>query len=117
MRNLGRWVFYTVGIPNLISFVLVTGLGVLLAGVFPRNKRGALLTVVDFSSGLASVFAGIGLCRLFGFQPTMLLPMISGIWLAIHFAAKGRLHEFFLASSGIIVGWAAYNWFPLGSAV
>jgi hypothetical protein len=117
MRVLARWVFYTIGIPNLISFVLATGLGVVLAGVMPRNKRGALLAVVDFSSGLASVFAGIALLRLFGFEPSMLLPMISGIWLAIHFAPKGRLHEFFLASLGIVVGWGAYNWIPLSQAV
>ena len=45
-----RWAFYTIGIPNLISFVLATGLGVLLSGFMPASWRGLLLAVVDYLS-------------------------------------------------------------------
>ena len=109
MRMLIRWAFYTIGIPNLISFVFATGLGVVLSGFIPDSKRGTLLALVDFSSGFLSVFAGVMLARLFGFEPTMLLPMVSGLWLAIHFSPKNRMSEFFLASFGVVVGWLLYN--------
>ena len=116
MRMLIRWAFYTIGIPNLISFVLATGLGVLLSGVIPPSRRGALLALVDFGSGVFSVFAGVLLSRLFGFEPSMLLPMISGLWLAIHFSTKNRMPEFFLGSLGIVAGWFLYNWSVAGAA-
>lgn len=116
MRMLIRWAFYTIGIPNLISFVFATGLGVLLSGFVPPNKRGALLALVDFSSGLASVFAGIILARFFGFEPNILLPMVSGLWLAIHFSPRNKMSEFYLATLGIAVGWWLYNWFVLPNA-
>src|SRR6266850_5502822 len=111
MRMLVRWAFYTIGIPNLIGFVLVTGLGVILAGIIPPSRRGALLALVDFSSGVFSVFAGIFLSRMLGFQPSVFLPMLSGLWLAIHFSSKNRIPESFLASFGVVVGWFIYNWF------
>ena len=113
MRMLVRWAFYTIGIPNLISFVLVTGLGVALSAVIPPNKRGALLALVDFSSGVFSVFAGVFLSRLLGFEPSMFLPMLSGLWLAIHFSPRNKMTEFFLASFGVVAGWFLYNRFAL----
>jgi len=116
MRMLVRWAFYTVGIPNLISFVFATGLGVLLSGFMPASWRSALLAVVDFSSGLVSVFAGVFLARLFGFEPSTLLPMVSGLWLALHFSPKNKMPEFYLATAGVGVGWWAYLWFVLPNA-
>src|SRR5690242_16667031 len=113
MRMLVRWAFYTIGIPNLISFVLATGLGVLLSGFMPASWRGLLLAVVDFASGVASVFAGVFLARLFGFEPSILLPMISGLWLAIHFSPKNKMPEFYLATIGVAVGGWVYLWFVL----
>ena len=113
MRMLVRWAFYTIGIPNLISFVFATGLGVLLSGFMPSSWRGILLAVVDFASGLASVFAGVFLARLLGFEPSILLPMVSGLWLAIHFSPKNKMSEFYLATLGVGVGWWLYIWFVL----
>src|SRR5947209_5955127 len=101
MRMLIRWAFYTIGLPNLISFVFATGLGVLLSGVIPPSKRSTLLALVDFSSGLTSVFAGIILARLAGFEPNIMLPMVSGVWLAIHFSPKNKMSEFYLATAGV----------------
>jgi hypothetical protein len=111
-----RWAFYTIGIPNLISFVIATGLGVVLSGFVPPSWRGALLAVVDFFSGLASVFAGVFLARLFGFEPSLLLPMISGLWLAIHFSPKNKMSQFYLATVGVGAGWWVYTWFVLPNA-
>jgi len=79
--------------------------------VIPPSRRGALLALVDFGSGLFSVFGGVLLSRLCGFEPSMFLPMISGAWLAIHFSSKNRMPEFFLSSVGIVVGWFLYTWF------
>lgn len=111
-----RWAFFTVGIPNLISFVFATGLGVLLSGFMPASWRSVVLAVVDFFSGLASVFAGIFLARLFGFEPSFVLPMISGLWLAMHFSPKNKMPEFFLATTGVGAGWWLYTWFVLPNA-
>ena len=55
------------------------------------------------------------LARVFGFEPTMLLPMVSGLWLAIHFSPKNRMSEFFLASFGVVVAWLLYNELTLRS--
>ena len=116
MRMLFRWAFYTIGIPNLISFVFATGFGVVLSGFIPERKRSTLLALVDFCSGVGSVFAGVMLARLAGFEPNVMLPMVSAVWLAIHFSPKNRMSEFYLATCGVAAGWWLYSWFILPNA-
>jgi len=66
MRMLVRGRSIPIGIPNLIGFVLVTGLGAVLAGIIPAQPTRRIGSPRGLLSGLYSVFAGIFLSRMFG---------------------------------------------------
>jgi hypothetical protein len=111
MTFLVRFGFLMLGLPNLISFVIVAAIGTLLLCIHPRLNKKLLLASVDFLSGFAAVFAGVFLGYCLELKPTAWLPMVAAVWFAIHFARFGRFGEFMRASIGTVAGWWAYTTF------
>lgn len=108
MKSAVRCGFLLIGVPNLAGFLIATGIGVLLSGLFRAGRSTLILGMLDLVSGIAGVFAGIILTRWIGLQPAMWLPMIACVWFAIHFGLSGAMLQFVLSSGGVMVGWLAY---------
>jgi hypothetical protein len=112
MKNLRRYGFIAVGLPNLIGFALVAVVCPIVAGRMVRNNDAAVFAVADVLCGLITVFAGVLLTSLLGMQATVILPMVSAVWFAIHFLKLNRFPEFLRACLGIVCGWLIYELLP-----
>jgi hypothetical protein len=112
MKSLGRYGFIAVGIPNLLGFAMVALMGPIFLGKVARRNPTAALATADVFSGLATVFAGVLIALVLRVEVTVLLPMVSAIWFAIHFTRLNRFGEFLRASGGIACGWLIYEMLP-----
>ena len=112
MKNLRRYTFLAMGLPNLIAFALVSLMGPLVIRGWARKHKPVVLAAADIFCGLATVFAGVVLASLLGLEASLLLPMASAVWFAIHFMSRNRFGEFLRAVMGIACGWWVYEMLP-----
>ena len=95
-----------------MGFAVVSLLGPFFMGAVPPRRIPAALATADVCSGLVTVFAGVLIAGLLRVEVTILLPMVSAIWFAVHFTRMNRFGEFLRASGGIVCGWLIYEMLP-----
>jgi len=97
-----------VGLPNVAGLAATTLLVVVLARLVPLKRRMKLLPWLDVVSGVATILAGLALCRCFNINPTFSLPVISSLWIAAYLLRRHKYIPLLRCSAGIYGGWLLY---------
>jgi hypothetical protein len=99
-----------VGIPQVIG--MTAGLPFARLG---RTYRTSAL-IVDPFNGLGGIAVAVVIFRLFGLEPTWVVPVILAAWTAVCFLPKEQFLMWFCYMAGVVGGWMIYRGFVAGPA-